>query len=66
MYRSGELVTERRCRCCDQLFSDANVFSDAGWIEAIVSGLCEVCFDTVEDLIVIGKERGNDGQPDNE
>ncbi|MGF6932952.1 hypothetical protein OKW41_002091 [Paraburkholderia sp. UCT70] len=64
MSRSGELVApdERaqrtRCRCCGQVFSDANVFSDAGWIETRISGLCEVCFDTVADLIEIENLRG--------
>jgi hypothetical protein len=38
------------CRCCGQVFSDRNVFSEAGWIEARISGLCEVCFDFVVDL----------------
>ncbi|CAB3758458.1 hypothetical protein LMG29542_03344 [Paraburkholderia humisilvae] len=40
-----------RCRCCGQPFSDANVYSEAGWIETRISGLCEVCFDTIADLI---------------
>jgi hypothetical protein len=39
-----------RCRCCGQAFTSLNVFSEAGWIEARVSGLCEVCFDVVSEL----------------
>ncbi len=40
------------CRCCGLPFSDANVFSDAGWLETQISGLCEVCFDTYGEMPV--------------
>ncbi|MEP9326664.1 hypothetical protein PPMP20_26570 [Paraburkholderia phymatum] len=39
------------CRVCGEPFSDANVYSEAGWIETRISGLCEVCFDALADLI---------------
>ena len=58
MYRPVEVVIlsiERaprtHCRCCGQPFSDANVYSEAGWIETQISGLCESCFDTLADLV---------------
>lgn len=34
-----------RCRSCKQVFSDANTFTEAGWVETRISGLCEGCFD---------------------
>jgi hypothetical protein len=51
-----------RCRCCGQTFSDANVFSEAGWIETLISGLCEVCFDALADLISMDTDDGTDEQ----
>jgi hypothetical protein len=39
-----------RCRCCGQAFSVFNVFTDAGWLEARLSGLCEVCYEVIEGL----------------
>ncbi len=59
MYRPVEVVivltSERaprtRCVCCGEPFSDANVYSEAGWIETQISGLCEVCLDTLAELI---------------
>jgi hypothetical protein len=38
------------CRSCRQPFSDANVYSEAGWLEVRISGLCEVCFDTLANV----------------
>ena len=35
----------KTCLCCRKPFSDANVFSDAGWREVKLSGMCEKCFD---------------------
>jgi hypothetical protein len=39
-----------RCRVCGERFSDANVYSQAGWLETQISGICEVCFDTLADI----------------
>jgi hypothetical protein len=39
-----------RCVCCGQPFTDANVYSAAGWLEVAISGICEVCFDTLADI----------------
>jgi hypothetical protein len=62
------------CRSCGQCFSDENVLTEAGWIETRVSGLCEVCFDTLADLNALrdgawddqaageGKRRRNEGE----
>ena len=38
-----------RCRRCGEPFTEANVYSDAGWLETGISGLCETCFDTLAD-----------------
>ena len=38
-------------RNCGERFSDSNVYSQAGWLETQISGLCEVCFDALADLI---------------
>jgi hypothetical protein len=35
------------CRRCGEPFTDANVQSEAGWLETGISGLCETCFDTL-------------------
>lgn len=58
-----EARTHCRCRCCGQRFSDANVYSEAGWIETRISGLCEVCFDTDADLIAKDED---DDRPEDE
>jgi len=57
--KAMERAPRTHCRCCGQRFSDANVYSEAGWIETRISGLCEVCFDTVADLIA--RDADNDG-----
>ena len=46
-----ERALRDRCRNCGERFSEANVYSHAGWLETKISGLCEVCFDTLADLI---------------
>jgi hypothetical protein len=51
-----------RCRCCHQPFSDANVYTEAGWIETRISGVCEVCFDAGADLFLL--EGNHDGRED--
>ena len=38
-----------RCRRCGEPFTEANVYSAAGWLETGISGLCETCFDTLAD-----------------
>ena len=35
------------CISCKQPFSDVNVFTDAGWRETKISGMCEACFDDI-------------------
>lgn len=35
------------CISCKEPFSDSNVFSEAGWREIKISGLCERCFDEI-------------------
>lgn len=37
--------TEDHCVQCGEAFSNDNVFSQAGWKETKLSGLCERCFD---------------------
>ena len=34
-----------KCVSCDQPFTDSNVFTELGWKETKISGMCEVCFD---------------------
>jgi hypothetical protein len=43
-----------RCISCREPFSEANVYSEAGWLETRVSGLCEVCFDAIADIPATG------------
>lgn len=50
------------CRSCGEPFSYANVYSEAGWIETRISGLCEVCFDTMADFIARDDDGGHDDQ----
>lgn len=33
------------CKDCKQPFSEKNVFTEAGWREVRISGLCEGCWD---------------------
>lgn len=33
------------CVKCKQPYSDANVFTEAGWRETKLSGFCEACWD---------------------
>lgn len=42
---SGETVGH--CRSCKKPFSDKNVFSQAGWQETKISGMCERCWDDI-------------------
>lgn len=34
-----------KCIDCGEEFSNNNVFTEAGWKETKISGLCEKCFD---------------------
>ena len=36
-----------QCICCGEAFSENNVFTEAGWREAKISGMCEECFDAL-------------------
>ncbi len=50
------------CRNCREPFSDANVYSEAGWVETRISGLCELCFDAIADVaLATGNEENEDG-----
>jgi hypothetical protein len=40
-------VDEGRCINCGELFSEHNVFTEAGARETHISGMCEKCFDEV-------------------
>lgn len=40
----GEVV-DNHCVDCKQEFTNKNVFSEAGWRETQITGLCEKCFD---------------------
>ena len=33
------------CYVCKQPFTEANVFTEAGWNEVRISQMCEACFD---------------------
>jgi hypothetical protein len=46
------------CRRCGEPFTDANVHSEAGWLETGISGLCEVCFDTLAAYLVTDPREG--------
>lgn len=35
------------CFSCKEEFSEKNVFTDAGWLETKLSGLCERCFNKI-------------------
>jgi hypothetical protein len=55
-------IYRTRCIACGCRFTDANVYSDAGWLETQISGMCETCFDLAcNDLIAKEDEQnGND------
>lgn len=36
---------EGRCIDCGEKFSEENVFTEAGWRETKISGICEVCWE---------------------
>lgn len=36
---------EGRCINCGEYFSEHNTFTDAGWRETKISGMCENCYD---------------------
>lgn len=41
----AKLKAQKRCFACGEFFSSENVFTDAGWRETEISGMCEKCFD---------------------
>ncbi|WP_233866764.1 hypothetical protein [Paraburkholderia adhaesiva] len=60
---SRQPIYRTHCVSCGARFSDVNVYSDAGWIETRISGLCEACFDTFVELMVVtrtGDEHDDD------
>ena len=34
-----------KCILCKEPFTESNVYTDLGWKETQVSGMCEKCFD---------------------
>lgn len=40
---------KNKCVSCKEPFSDENVYSDLGWKEVQISGLCELCFDKIKE-----------------
>lgn len=42
---AAENIKYTKCVGCTQRFSDENCFTQAGWQETQISGLCERCFD---------------------
>lgn len=44
---AAEHITYTKCVGCTHPFSDDNCFTQAGWQETQISGLCERCFDQV-------------------
>lgn len=42
----GRQPDGRTCVQCNQAFSNDNTWSEAGWRETQISGLCERCFDS--------------------
>jgi hypothetical protein len=42
---AAEHVTFTKCVGCTRPFSDENCFTQAGWQETQISGVCERCFD---------------------
>ncbi|WP_429336117.1 hypothetical protein [Paraburkholderia sp. 35.1] len=54
-------IYRTHCVSCGARFTDANVWSEVGWIETQVSGLCEACFDSVASLfeLIARDEDGN-------
>lgn len=43
---AADHVTHIKCVSCAQRFSDENCFTQEGWQETQISGLCERCFDS--------------------
>lgn len=44
---SLENMKKGLCVHCDKPFTNNNVFTEAGWKETKISGLCERCFDEI-------------------
>lgn len=55
-------IYRTHCVACGTRFTEANVWSDAGWLETQISGLCESCFDAVASLFEL-TARDEDGKP---
>lgn len=36
-----------RCKECQELFTQDNVYTGSGWRETQISGLCEKCYDNI-------------------
>jgi hypothetical protein len=51
-------VKHTSCVECKQRFSDGNCFTQAGWEETQISGLCESCFD---EMTAEPEDEGDDG-----
>lgn len=45
--RNKHLNNPDYCISCGEKFSDKNVFTELGWKETKISGMCEKCWDTI-------------------
>jgi hypothetical protein len=55
-------IYRTHCMACGARFTDANVYTEAGWIETQISGICEACYDAVADLFLMTKDGNDDGR----
>lgn len=44
---SDTTLNYSQCILCKSEFSELNVYSEEGWRETQLSGMCELCFDKV-------------------
>jgi len=47
--KQTSLAQYHHCVECEEPFTPSNVYSADGWKETQISGLCEDCFDTIEE-----------------
>ncbi len=40
-------MTYTKCFNCGEPFDDGNTYTQLGWIETQISGICECCFDSL-------------------
>lgn len=54
----ADAAADSTCVECEEAFSERNTFTEAGWKETKIGGLCEICFD------LITKEEDEEGDDD--